>query len=1052
MGTLCLMLLFALTGRAATTEAMWDFQHANPATLPDVHIEGTTGTVESTAEGVVMFVDATHGKLKGRASDAQFNANTILQIPVLSANDIVEVTSYPGYGAERLSVGGEEATGDVTTHKATTAEVAQGYVEVTALQSTYLYKVLVTFASPLQEKQLYATDFTDWPTIDRKKANGAEVSVQTNYSHEDLTFTLTGVGADPAGVQSKFPDYTGYMISAKYPGEYADEEPYVVTTPLASLTKMEFTQCATGGNRGWVIAVKGDGDDDWVPVFNQSITTAGGETHTLELNREHAQLKFYNFNQAQNSYMVDLKLYGMVDLSSAPSLASVTVNGTTYQAPDIFKETADGAMEATVEVSKQEPMIGEDNPVIAVAENGEVGEITYTATETATTATIPVSYNGETMRYLLTAIWKPDFTVTYMDGTEVVGEQTVEKDAALGTFPFGAADVDVAEGMRFRGWSFAEDGGQKATESTVVTGDLTLYALVTDIEGDDDSERNTYDFRNRWFYPEDHEALEIEGTFSYNGSQHGYDLKPGTLLKVYVAGNATVIVSNCQYSKGDINVLSPTGAQIGTFSVPRSDGGVAGVRYQGEAGWLTLEMTDQTYLHYVTVINTGHADGIQPVNGYYIAEAGNVNSLLNILDCVTVDATPGERVKIFLPDGTYDMGKTALTPIPTSHISLIGQSMDKTIIVNAPDVKNEGIGTTATFLINSGIENTYFQDLTLQNALKYYESGAAGRAVCLQDKGNRTISKNMRMLSYQDTYYSNNNSMQAYWEDCDIHGTVDFICGGGDVLFKHTTISMEPRNANGSGERTLSAATTTTDFGYVFDGCKIVDLAEGKGSWNFSRTWQNAPIVVFLHTTFDAHAANTIVNTRWTPKGMNNTDIHIFGEYNTMNEAGEDITPASNMVESYNGTYETVLTAEQAAAFSYERMFSENANAWDPAKYTLQVSAPEAVYADGELTWTPVAGATAYAIFKNDVFEAIVEATATRYAVLAEGGDVLSIRSANEMGGFGTPFEVVTGTDCIQGVTDEERASDAIYDLMGRKIDRAPLHGVYIKNGHKYVK
>ena len=261
--------------------AMWDFQHANPATLPDVHIERATGTVESTVAGVSMFVDATNGKLKGRASDAQFNANTILQIPVKSAKDIVEVTSYPGYGAGRLMVGGEEATGDVTTHKATTAEVKQGYVEVKGIQESYLYCVKVTFVSPLQEKALYETDFTDWPTINRKEAKGEEVTVTTNYSHETLTFTLTGVGSDPAGTNAKFADYTGYMISAKYPGEFADEEPYAITSPLASITKIAFTQCATGGNRGWVIAVKGDGDEDWVPVFNKSIATAGGETHTL---------------------------------------------------------------------------------------------------------------------------------------------------------------------------------------------------------------------------------------------------------------------------------------------------------------------------------------------------------------------------------------------------------------------------------------------------------------------------------------------------------------------------------------------------------------------------------------------------------------------------------------------------------------------------------------------------------------------------------------------------------------------------------------------------
>ena len=213
------------------------------------------------------------------------------------------------------------------------------------------------------EKQLYATDFTDWPTINRKTATNEQVEVTTKYSKESLTFTLTGVGADPAGNQSKFAAYTGYMVSAKYPGDYSAEEPWAETSPLASITKLEFTQAATGGNRGWVIAVKGDGDDDWVTLFNQSIGTQSGETHTLEVNRTNVQLRFSNFNLEQNSYMVDLKIFGLVDLSGEPSLDSFTANGVTYTAGDIFTPDDEGNYVTTIELSKTVEMVGEENPL-----------------------------------------------------------------------------------------------------------------------------------------------------------------------------------------------------------------------------------------------------------------------------------------------------------------------------------------------------------------------------------------------------------------------------------------------------------------------------------------------------------------------------------------------------------------------------------------------------------------------------------------------------------------------------------------------------------------
>lgn len=65
-----------------------------------------------------------------------------------------------------------------------------------------------------------------------------------------------------------------------------------------------------------------------------------------------------------------------------------------------------------------------------------------------------------------------------------------------------------------------------------------------------------------------------------------------------------------------------------------------------------------------------------------------------------------------------------------------------------------------------------------RTGLLYYKNDN-GRAVCLWDQGTKTICKNVRLLSYQDTYYSNLQGAVKYFEDCEIHGTVDFICGDG---------------------------------------------------------------------------------------------------------------------------------------------------------------------------------------------------------------------------------------------------------------------------------
>lgn len=1039
---LCLLLMVAIAAKAGDVTATWDFKSMAAGA---VHYEGNAGTVASDVEGVELTVDATKGKLKSRGSDAQFNKNTIIRIPVKSTRDYVSVISYPGY--HNYTVDGTAADADTVRHKATTQEVASGYVEVVGTGGSYLYKIQVTHVSPLQEKEIYETDFTNWEAIDRKANNETPtvVNLSTKYSHEDFTFTLCGVGADPEGTNNKFPDITGYMISAKYTNEVSAQEPYAMTSALANVTKIVFHQTATGSNRGWAVAARTAGSDQWEVIYNQSIGNARGEDVTVEVNRENVELKFYNFNQAQNAYMTELHIYGNVDMSQAPALATFTANGTTYQAADVFDQDEDGNFFTTVEVSKSEMMVDADHPITAMAQNGTLGEISYKSVPStdngdkpAADVIIPIVFKDATAQYTIHFVWKPDFTVNYYDadGTSKVASQTVEKDAVLGKLNDGST-VTVPEGSKFRGWLFKPRSDEKAKATTVVTDkELNLYALVTDIEGDEANERNVYDLKNKYFYVEDHESFVPTSTYSYNGLQHGVYLKPGS-VKLLVGGNATIIIEACKYNKAPMTLTDASGNTLGTIDVPENDGEKTTLKYNGKAGELTLSFDGEVYLHALTIINTGTSDIAKNSDGYYVAEPGNGNSFLNILDIIEANEDGSSRVKIFLPDGVYDLGQKVKTEFPVDNLSIIGQSMDNTVIVTAPDFTIEGLGSADMFYNKK--QNIYFQDLTLKNALDYYGSGAAGRAAVIQDRGNRTIYKNVRMLSYQDTYYSQNASMQSYFADCDVHGTVDFICGGGDVRFQNTTISLEPRNQNGTGGRTITAPTTTTNYGYVFDGCKIVDLANGKGDWNFGRTWQNEPICVFLNTTLDTNAEATLIGTRWIERGMNNKDPKVFGEFGTKNENGDDITPASNKISSYTVNLETVLSETKAAGYAYDKMYTD----WDPRALSEQLVTAKATVSNGTLSWDPVTGATAYAVFKNNVFQALV--TQPSYAG-ADDTSTWSVRAANSMGGFGEPIKASI-VNAVAEISTDRIVSTSYYSMNGTKLSRLQ-QGVNLRVSH----
>ena len=1024
-GLLSLLLVFAFIAKAQDVTAIWDFQHNVPEGINTAtNFQGKVGDITSTVDGILLHVDATNGKLKGRTTDAQFNTGTILQVPVKSAKDIVTVTSCHGY--HNYTIGGIAATEDATDHKATTAEVAKGYVEVVATGGCYLYNVKVVQVSAIQEKALYTTDFTNWEKIDNTKATDVKVNLKTLYSKEAFTFTFNGVGVDPTGNQAKFPDRTGYMITAKYPNQYTTAEPSVVTSALASITKITLHQAATGGKRGIKVSVKGDGDEDWVVIHNVSIVKASGEDLTLDVNRTNCQIKFENFALGQNAYVTDLAIYGNVDMSKTPMLGSFAVNGKAYQAADLFEENAEGKQIATILVSKKAKLITESNPLTdLVTANGTIKSTTYTTigegANQKTVATIVVEANGDEVTYELTVGFKPDFTLTYynIDGKTVIGTQAVEQDAEIEAFVEGVENkVTVADGKKFRGWSSSlKQDEKKFTTSSVITSDAALYALVTDIETANATARYDYNFTKEGFDINDHEAISVENG-KWHDTTHGWVFESNGKIKVLMGGKGYIKMNLCQYSKtGKITLLDPKGNEVSSIDAKATKDGNFGIlqNESTESGEYTLTFEGgDTYIHSLSIVNMTNPAFAQ--NGNWMeVKAGDAQGFMTALEIANGNnaAANATRTFIFLPNGTYDLGDKCLTPISGNNISIIGESMDNTIIVNKPEV--EGIGVTATlFNTSTGL---YMQDLTLKNAYPFDKS--TGRAVCLQDKGTQTICKNVKMLSYQDTYYSNNNKGQYYFENSDIHGIVDFICGGGDVFFNKCTLTLEP----GKGSYITAPYTDGTDYGYVFDGCKIVGSATD--SFTFGRSWGGTAKCAFLNTILDKNAAANIASTRWTTGGMNVIAKNFF-EYNTVDENGKVISPAENIVKFTKdkevSEYNTIITAEKAAEFSLDKVFTN----WKPADLAAQKSASAATESNGKLAWE--GDAQMYIVLKDGNFFAM---TAEKSLDIAGTTGTWSVRAANEMGGFGKMTSVVTGIKNIAAADEAATVSTAIFSISG---------------------
>lgn len=368
------------------------------------------------------------------------------------------------------------------------------------------------------------------------------------------------------------------------------------------------------------------------------------------------------------------------------------------------------------------------------------------------------------------------------------------------------------------------------------------------------------------------------------------------------------------------------------------------------------------------------------------------------------ESSSKSRFVIFFPNGSYNIGsltgnENQMTTWGKGNVSFVGQSTSGVTIYNT--AINEGISVTATMCFSSSASNLYLQDLTLQNKAYNNPNASANRFVVVQDKGNKNIYKRVRMLSTQDTYYSNTGAGRTYLEECEIHGTVDFICGGGDIFFDRCLLYLENR-ANDC----IAAPAGTGEWGYVFSNCTIDGYESTNKNYTLGRAWNKSPRAVYINTTMkkiptDAAWGNPI----------NAVMPVLFAEYNSRDAYGNPVN-TSNRRSYYekNGVTAWVnpnLSAADAAKYTLRNVLSGTDN-WTPDNDVKLVSAPNVIYKNGLLKWVDNDSALCYVIFKNDVYLANV---ATNYFALPEGtqeSDVFTVRAANRMGGLGVASNKVS--------------------------------------------
>ena len=709
--------------------------------------------------------------------------------------------------------------------------------------------------------------------------------------------------------------------------------------------------------------------------------------------------------------------YSVILPESGELPTGVTIAGTGYNGGQhgIYGGTitvpVDGPVKFTIgacQHSKTSITIKKDGTDLATISNvAPCGEVkpnynqfitwTYNVEEAATLAfefgsqTYVPYFFAEATEYM------PQVEVRYydVDGTTLIGSEIVDGASAL-VYKYSASDVTVAQGKAFRGWfTSADKTAKKVAEGTPLNEDLSLCAHATDIEVATVGSVFDYDLRQSYFYQEDHELLSMTGD-SYKDAQHGRQFSSNGTIAVQVAGNAVIKLSLCQYGNASSIVCTDAaGTPVGeTITLPvASDGGTGVIRYTGAATTLTFTIANGGYVHGVKVFNVAQIPSKNEA-GYYVMTAGDGAGLLLLLET----AQNGDI--IFLPNGTYDFGSTTLTEINAS-ISLIGESMEGVLIVNHP--LTAGMNCAETLhLRTSGI---YLQDLAIRCDVSYEGSIASGVGIAVQDRGDKNIYKRVNLQGNQDTYLSSGAATQRGWfEDCRIEGTVDYVCGGGNIWFENTLFY---NNARSNADVIFAPNTKAeTVYGYVLNNCTIDGDAAQAGRWNLARGWQNSPAVTFLNTTcLIAPSAKGYTT-------MNADLVCRFHEFNTHLENGTAITGHNLDGLGYSANSDAIYL-DNAGVYTYDNVVKGSDN-WDAAAIAAQVEAdPEAIDAEA-----------AYLVEDNGAFVAVLKGSQ-----LSADHKGKTIRLANDRGGFGAAVEYnpeLTAIDKAQ--TDKVQTAKVVRD------------------------
>jgi len=256
---------------------------------------------------------------------------------------------------------------------------------------------------------------------------------------------------------------------------------------------------------------------------------------------------------------------------------------------------------------------------------------------------------------------------------------------------------------------------------------------------------------------------------------------------------------------------------------------------------------------------------------------------------------------IFIKNGTYK--EKVFIDNYLTHINIIGENKENTVITYDDHVGKEGIITFNSYTFRVLGENIRIENITVENS-----AGPVGQAVALHVDGDCCIINNCKITGNQDALYATGSNSRQYYRNCYIEGTTDFIFGAATAVFDTCVIHSKK-------DSYITAANTPENkgFGFVFRNC-ILEADSGVSKVFLGRPWREYAKTVFIYCTMGSHI---------TPEGWHNwsdpkRELTTF--YAEFNSNG----PGANSEKRVKWSYQ--LSPEELKKYNLQHIFSYCSN------------------------------------------------------------------------------------------------------------------------------